>query len=529
MWPLSSPDRKNVPSLLRLSLVALLLGGLWGCAEQSSPFVPDETTSSEAQGKGLNLSTLREAAELSTVRLKVEVQPAGEAWFAKEVKIQSSSELWKMERVTSPVVAVDPVGGTLTVRVGNLAMEAASGARFEASDGSPISREAFFTALRAGLESGSGPGVELLRTPATAPQSPQDRSFVAEVLRLAPGLSYGTVELNVDHRHVAVITGESGTLTLLGLEVGVNLNSGSVMAQESEGGSGGDGESAETIGFGGRVVAVALDEDEDGEAGTTGTFTLINGRVYTVTEDTEFTDESVLQSLTAMAGALAAGDVVTVEGLAFKDPETGAWVVESLTVKTSGNDEGDGGFGGRVIAVALDEDEDGEALTTGTFTLIPGRVYTVTEDTEFTEESVLKSLTAMAGALAAGDVVTVEGLAFKDPETGAWMVESLTARAAGGSGDEGGGPGTVGFGGRVTAVAPDDDDPGIGTFTLINGRVYTVTADTEFDPQGNLTSLEAMAEALAAGRIVTAEGTATQSSESGAWIVEKVRARRQGP
>jgi hypothetical protein len=262
MWPLFSPDRKDLPSLLSLSLVLLAVGVLWGCADQSSPFVPDENPPTAAPEKDLNLSSLRDAAQLSSVRLKVEIQSSGDAWLAKEVKIQSSSELWKMERVLSPVVAVDPTDGTLTVRAGNLPLEVAPDARFEASDGTSISREAFFSLLDVGIESGSAPGVDFRRTPATTPQGPEDRKFVAEVLRLAPGLSNGTVELNVDHRHVAVITEELGTLTLLGVDVGVNLNSGSVMAHESEEGSGGDGESAETMEFGGRVIAVAPDDDE---------------------------------------------------------------------------------------------------------------------------------------------------------------------------------------------------------------------------------------------------------------------------
>ena len=160
MWPLFSPDRKGLSSLLSLSLVVLAVGGLWGCADQSSPFVPAENPPTEATEKGLNLLSLKDAAQLSSVRLKVEVQAAGDAWLAKEVKIQSSSELWKMERVMSPVVAVDPTDGTLTVRAGNLPMEVAPDARFEAGDGTSMSREAFFTVLDDGIESGSAAGVD---------------------------------------------------------------------------------------------------------------------------------------------------------------------------------------------------------------------------------------------------------------------------------------------------------------------------------------------------------------------------------
>jgi hypothetical protein len=323
-----------------------------------------------------------------------------------------------------------------------------------------------------------------------------EESVLKSLTAMAGALAAGDV---VTVEGVATKDGETGAWNVVSLTV------------KTSGNDDGDGE------FGGRVIAVAPDDDDP----DIGTFSLINGRVYTIVEgESPFTEESVLKSLTAMAGALAAGDVVTVEGVATKDGETGAWNVVSLTVKTSGNDDGDGEFGGRVIAVAPDDDDP----AIGTFTLINGRVYTIVEgESPFTEESVLKSLTAMAGALAAGDVVTVEGVAAKDGETGAWNVVSLTVKTSGN--DDGDGE----FGGRVIAVAPDDDDPAIGTFTLINGRVYTVTGGTEFDDEGNLTSLTAMAEALASGRIVTVEGTATQDSESGGWNVEKVKARRQGP
>ncbi len=98
------------------------------------------------------------------------------------------------------------------------------------------------------------PGVDLRRPAALDPQSPTDRSFVAAVLRLAPGLSRCTVEMNVDHRHVVVTTETLRTLTLLGVDVGVNLDGGSVIGQGSEKGSGEEGESAETREFGAWVV-----------------------------------------------------------------------------------------------------------------------------------------------------------------------------------------------------------------------------------------------------------------------------------
>lgn len=78
--------------------------------------------------------------------------------------------------------------------------------------------------------------------------------------------------------------------------------------------------------FGGRVASV----DVEG-----GSFTLMNGRTYLVTEATVFDEEGDLGSLEAMAGAMEGGDVVTVEGL-FERNEEGARVVVSMTVKKAG-------------------------------------------------------------------------------------------------------------------------------------------------------------------------------------------------
>jgi hypothetical protein len=71
----------------------------------------------------------------------------------------------------------------------------------------------------------------------------------------------------------------------------------------------------------------------DAEAGT---FTLMNDRTYVVPGPDVFTEDSELTSLEAMAGAMEAGVVVTVEGEAELDPETGERVVTTVTVRTPG-------------------------------------------------------------------------------------------------------------------------------------------------------------------------------------------------
>jgi hypothetical protein len=79
--------------------------------------------------------------------------------------------------------------------------------------------------------------------------------------------------------------------------------------------------------FNGPVVAVDIGG---------GTFTLANGRTYTVPEGLEFDAGGTLFSLEEMAEALGAGDKVKVSGQADKNPDTGEMVVTQLTATTVG-------------------------------------------------------------------------------------------------------------------------------------------------------------------------------------------------
>ena len=244
--------------------------------------------------------------------------------------------------------------------------------------------------------------------------------------------------------------------------------------------------------FGGRVV------DVDTEAGT---FTLTNGRTYTVPEGLVFEEGSTLLSMDAMAGALDAGDVVTVEGTATKNGETGASEVLTLLAKTNA---GPGEFEGRVATL----DAEGR-----TFTLANGRTYTVPEGLELDPGGTLLTWEAMAGAYAAGDNVTVAGMAAKD-ELGAWVVSELRA-------DTNAEPGE--FGGMVTAI-----DTEAGTFTLKSGRTYTVPLDLVFEEGSTLLTLADMAEALDAGSKVKVSGIAAPDPNTGARLVSTLKAGTVG-
>ena len=89
----------------------------------------------------------------------------------------------------------------------------------------------------------------------------------------------------------------------------------------------------------------------------------------------------------------------------------------------------------------------------------------------FDAEGALTTLAAMAGALDAGDNVTVAGQATKD-ELAALIVSTVRVEV---NGEDGA------FEGRVVSVDTD-----VGTFTLANKRTYTVLADLVFDDTGTI-------------------------------------------
>ncbi|MBT8338147.1 MAG: hypothetical protein KJO11_16275 [Gemmatimonadetes bacterium] len=593
MRALLATDRTRLP--IRGALLGLAMAGLAACSGSDAPTAISLEPDPPPPGVEPGMATLQAAATDAGARIEVEVMQEGGAWLAHEVEIQTASDRDALERLESPLVAAAAATGGLTLQLGGLEVRVADGARFMVDGGREVSRDAFFATVEALIAAGETPGIEVLR-PATSPaQAPNLDVFEAEIVRLNADSEDRVIDLNMDGRHLRMPVAGAGMLTLLGVELTVDPGASSVversadqagavdvdgMAQsaddaagtvtledgtvlrvlagtriktggdrlasiahvaaaldggaavevdadavlesegvyvavkisfdpeasddgsdgeeeeeeEEEGDEEGDGEDEpEGVQFGGNVVSVDLEA---------GTFLMTTGKVLTVSGETLFDEEGDLSTLEAMAGALEAGDRVMAEGRAVEDEETGAWMVLDMRVETSGED---GDFGGRVASVDLED---------GTFTLKSGKVMTLSEETSFDEEGDLTSLEAMDGAIAAGDVVTVEGLAEKDPETGAWTVLEIRVNASGEDGE---------FGGRVESV-----DLEAGTFTLKSGKILTLDEGTTFLEEGDLASLDAMAGALAAGDVVTVEGMATKDSETGAWIATELLVETNG-
>ena len=69
-----SPIRKSLPVLFGGFLSIWALGAVWGCSDDISPVAPEYELPPVESGSPAGLSALHEAAQLSPIRLEVELQ-----------------------------------------------------------------------------------------------------------------------------------------------------------------------------------------------------------------------------------------------------------------------------------------------------------------------------------------------------------------------------------------------------------------------------------------------------------------------
>lgn len=163
--------------------------------------------------------------------------------------------------------------------------------------------------------------------------------------------------------------------------------------------------------------------------------------------------------------------------------------------------EGELNFEGTVASVDL---------SAGSVTLTDGTVILIVEGTEIEEGSGdddnLTSLSAVADALVAGKVVAVEGEGVSESIDPLTMVAIEIEFEVEEEDDD-----------EVTDVVEFEDqiasvDVSGSTFTLADGTIVTITGDTTIDPEGDLLTIQAVADAVEAGEDVRAEGDATVTS-----------------
>jgi hypothetical protein len=160
----------------------------------------------------------------------------------------------------------------------------------------------------------------------------------------------------------------------------------------------------------------------------------------------------------------------------------------------------------------------------GTVTLENGTVVVVGAETRIEQDGddgcddeKLGSLADVAAALAAGLPVEAEGegsVQSTDPLT--IVAREIEFEVENGDDDDDDGPNQgAEFEASVTAV-----DVAGGAVTLAGGRVVLVTASTVIDGDGDLLTLQAVSDAVAAGRPVRAEGRGT--TEAAGFVASRI-------
>lgn len=436
---------------------------------------------------------------LSSGSLKARRMAAGDPdETADKMEVKGEDELTNMEEIDSPIIAINvdtqAQTGSLTLELNGLIVNfSAAGTEFKDERGTSnakISFDEFVSRVQAALDAGGHPPVEAKRNPPPEPQDPNDSTFFATKLELNDMADNPKIEMNVDEDNLESNPDSSsdGSINLLGLTIGLAASSGETeLEEESEDVKG-------EVEFEGIVQSVNLDANS---------FTLTNSTVVRIVEGTEIEDSSgdndSLASLSAVADALAAGNTVKAKGegvIEVAEPLTiDAIEVEFKVIKEEENlPQGEIEFEGKVTSVDV---------SGNTFTLADGTVVSMTNTTIINPEGDLLTLQAVSDAVAAGKDVKAEGDATgSTPSLTAVDVkfeveeeeENLPPAV----------PAAIEFEGKVTQV----DVPG-NKFTLADGTSVNIMGTTTIDPQGDLLTLQAVADAIAAGDDVRAEGDAT--------------------
>jgi len=238
---------------------------------------------------------------------------------ARRVELEESSEMTRPEQVRSRVTAVTSGTdtATFTLEVGGIEI-AANGStmiRHGDRDGdmaqSAVTLADFVALVQADIAAGHNPTLSASRQPATAPQAPDEGSFLAAELKLDEGNSHSVIQLNIAAANLVTnpTPPPDGFLKLLGVSLELRLSDGTTKLKQ---------ENPELEGvreFEGLVQSVDL---------TAQTVTLKDGTIIRIVAGTEFDGregdaDDHLTSLAAVQDALTAGKTVKAEGRALAD------------------------------------------------------------------------------------------------------------------------------------------------------------------------------------------------------------------
>lgn len=152
---------------------------------------------------------------------------AGDRMLARKVRLSPPAD---REALVSRVAAVEESGsgGSITLALGSIKVGFDAATEFTVGEGEPVAREIALARLKGALSEGAHPWVELARPAPASPQSPGDATFLAQMIRLLVEADAPQVRLNVDWDNLQrnATPPPDGWLAVLGLKIEVRVSEG---------------------------------------------------------------------------------------------------------------------------------------------------------------------------------------------------------------------------------------------------------------------------------------------------------------
>jgi len=481
--------------LLRTVALGFLLGAI-ACETVPGP----EQLGDDTQfATGLSMSELTNT--LDTEAQRVEVTLYREGIVVRELEIKSAEALRTDERVQGRILAVGraEAGGYIELNIEGLRIGFTGETRFTAREGEvELDLEGFVARVTGALAEGARPAVEAVRSPPDAPQAPGDDRFVARHIKLLGEGEGRIIEMNIDADNLRREESPppDGWIALLGREFELRIREGITHLER---------ERPDLVKehFEGLVESVYLERHA---------FKIRNGPLVRVLPgETEIRyqegDEHRLGSLEAVARALEEGLRVFTAGVGVVERREPLELIAIAVVF-------------EVVPPPMREFEgliQSVELSDSTVTLNDGIIIRFTPDTEVRIESgqtqLLGSLEAVAEALEAGREVVAAGVGHV-VEREPLVIEAakiiFVLRP----------PPLVEFRGVVEWVNLQDSVVRLveGPFIRVESYTEIIFRDGELERLG---SLEAVAEAVEAGRRVLAAGVGEVATEEIRMICAK--------
>ncbi|MFV1986992.1 MAG: DUF5666 domain-containing protein [Gemmatimonadota bacterium] len=374
-----------------VGIIALGISGMTACSESTLGPVGEGGT---AFSQTITLEALLGSTDAGPTRVEIKLMDG--TLIAREVEVKETEELNDLEEIESAVTAVDGVAGTVTLALADFVVTFDGSTLFRSETGVDLGMAEFVSRIEDALAAGTPPAIEAKRPPPLEPQAPDDAMFFATSLEIDDEADDSKIKINIDGDNLVLVDAPppDALLRVLGLEIEIRSSDGVTDLEEENDGT------DEEIEFESLVTSV----DEGA-----GTVLLADGTILVILADTEIReegDDEHLASLAEVVAALDQGLLVEAEGEGLVesfDPLT----ILTKEVEFDTEDDvddlpGESDFEGRVAAI-----DEGA----GTLTLEDGTVIRVDAGTDIKDEDDenLSSLADAAAALAAGEIVKIEG------------------------------------------------------------------------------------------------------------------------